>query len=276
VAATRSEPRAAVVALRRAPKVNVPPARALVPSLGALAVAAALAVAGAAAYTVARETSVFAVRDVAVRGAPPPLAGAVHRALLPVVGRSLVGLDAGDVLGRIEALPEVRSARYDRAFPHTLVVTVTPESPSAVLRAGPRAWLVADGGRVLRPLERRGYRRLPRIWLPASVSLEPGERVSDPAAMRAVYATAVARREGFRHAIRVARVQDGDLSFLLAGGRELRLGGGRNLPFKLAVADEILGELTAPVRGGETYLDVSFPRKAVAGRTLKAKVEGEG
>ncbi len=170
----------------------------------------------------------------------------------------------------------MRSARYDRAFPHTLVVTVDPENATAVLRSGPRAWLVSDRGRVMRLLERGTSRRFPRVWLPATLSLRPGERLSDPAAMRAVRAAAIARREGFRHAVRIVRVEDGELSFLLAGGRELRLGGDRNLPFKLAVAEEILARLTLPAQGGPTYLDVSFPRKSVAGGTLKSKVEGEG
>ena len=265
-----------MVAVRRAPKPRVPPARAFLPSLGALVAAAALAVGGAAAYVVARETPVFALRDVTVRGAPPGLARKVRRALSPAIGRSLVGLDGGGVLARVEALPEVRSAGYDRAFPHTLVVTVEPEKATAVLRSGPRAWLVSERGRVMRLLERGTSPGLPRVWLPAALSLRPGEQLSDPAAMRAVRATAIARRERFPHAVLTARVEDGELSFLLTGGRELRLGGDRNLPFKLAVADEILARLTLPAHGGPTYLDVSFPRKSVAGETLKSKVEGEG
>jgi cell division protein FtsQ len=250
--------------------------RALLPSLRTLAAAVALVGASAGAYVLARETPAFALHQVTVEGAPPRLARQVRRALAPMAGRSLVGLNGGEVLSRVESLPEVRSAAYDRAFPHVLVVSVRRERPAAVLRAGSRSWLVSERGRVLRALALGGARRFPRVWLPASAAVLPGDTLSEPAALRAVRAADVARRERFRAHVLTARAGEEGLVFVLAGGRELRLGDSRHLPLKLAVAGRILATLPAPSRGGPTYVDVSFPQRSVAGGTLKSKVEVEG
>jgi hypothetical protein len=250
-------------------------AAALVPSLRSLAVGLALVVAAAAAYVAARETSAFALRTVVVEGGSPRLAGDVRRALSPLVGRSLVEIAAGDVLARVEALPEVRAVSYDRAFPHTLVVVVHEEHAAAVLRAGRDAWLVSARGRVLRRTERGRRSGLARVWVPAGTSIVPGERVDDGAARRAVAAAAVARRE-FGRRVLTAEFARGQLTFRLSGGRELRLGDDADVALKLAVAAAILAKVPEPQAGGPTYVDVSFPERSVTGGTLKSKVEIEG
>ena len=54
---------------------------------------------------------------------------------------------------QLESLSTVRSVRMDRAFPHTLRITVVPERPLAVVRRGQDAWLVSEQGRVIRELD---------------------------------------------------------------------------------------------------------------------------
>lgn len=61
----------------------------------------ALIVAAACAYVGARETSVFAIRAIEVRGAPAGVAAQVRAALAPYRGRSLVALDAADLERRV-------------------------------------------------------------------------------------------------------------------------------------------------------------------------------
>jgi len=265
-----------VLPLAPAPQLRLPTARSLAPSLGALAAAVALAAAGAGAYVVARSTPLFALREVDVRGVSPTIAGEVRHALAPVVGRSLVGLDGRDVLARVRALPRVRSAGYDRAFPHTLVVRVRVENPTAVIRSGRRSWLVSDRGRVLAAIGRTSAAGLPLVWMPAATRLTVGGRVRAAVALRSIHAAAVARREGFHPHVSAVRYVGGELTFSLAGRRELRLGDAASLPLKLAIAGRILASLAPVARGGPTYLDVSFPRKSVAGGTLKSEVEIEG
>ena len=94
----------------------------LVPSGRSLLVAVALVGCAALLYLGARETSVFAIRTVTVRGASPAVAAEVRRALRPLEGTSLLQLGSGEVDRRLASIPDVASARSDRAFPHTLTV----------------------------------------------------------------------------------------------------------------------------------------------------------
>src|SRR5205085_8038281 len=115
----------------------------LVPSSRSVLVALALLLCAGAAYLVARETSLFAIRTVRVEGAPPGIAREVGDIARTVQGESLLRLDGGALLRRLRALPDVASVHYDRAFPHTLRLVVTPERPVAVLRQGHSSWIVS-------------------------------------------------------------------------------------------------------------------------------------
>ena len=86
----------------------------------------ALIAATVLAYFGARETSMFALTTVDVRGAPPLVAAHVRQALRPLHGKSLLALSPGDVTQRLERLPDVASVSYDRDFPHTLRLRISP------------------------------------------------------------------------------------------------------------------------------------------------------
>ena len=167
---------------------------ALVPTRRALLVAAAVLGAAGVLYLVARETPIFAVRSIEISGVRGAAAAHVRAALRPLEGRSLLALHGSDVEDRLAAVPEVRSATYDRAFPNTLRVVVVPERPVAVIRQGASAWLVSARGRVLRSLARGTDRALPRIWLPRSVDVQIGATVSPDEGGQAAAALAVAAR----------------------------------------------------------------------------------
>lgn len=244
---------------------------ALVPPARTLLAAAILAGAGVGAYAAARATPVFDVSVVEVHGASTATARDVRGALAPLVGRSLLGLDGRELVRRVEAIPEVASARYDRAFPHTLVVTVRQERPAAVLRRGPHAWLVAASGRVLRRLPRARTASLPRVWIPKPTAVAAGRPVQNLLAARAI--AAVAQLDaGFPARVRDVRTGAQELTFKLASGLELRLGDDSELPLKLSIASRILPKLVAPDEGGPTYLDVSVVERPVSGGN--SQVEG--
>ena len=130
-------------------------------------------------YLLARETSLFAIDTIEVQGGSAPVARQVREALAPFAGKPLVGLDGSAVLARVDALPTVFSASFDRDFPHTLRITVVPERPAAVLRRGPQSWLVSTRGRVMERLASSAVPRLPRIWIStryAGQHRRPGRR----------------------------------------------------------------------------------------------------
>ena len=236
----------------------------LLPSGRALLAGFALLAAAGAAYVIARETSVFALRSVEVSGASARVAGHVRAALRPLDGSSLLALSPADVRSRLDRLPDVASATYDRDFPHTLRVRIVPAHSIAVLREGAGAWVVSSSGRVVRTADPRSAPRLPRIWLPRGVDVETGTELADADALRAVRALAAARRRGFAERIVGVRAHD-ELTFVLQSHLEIRFGDPSDLAAKLAVAREIL-----PQTAGAAYLDVSAPDRPVAGTNSQA------
>ena len=130
-----SRARAKAVALAL-PRPRLREARRLVPSGPSLLAGFVLVALAVASYGVARETPLFAIRDIEVRGGPPDVRARVRRALEPLAGESLVGLRAQDLDRRIASLPDVVGVTHDRAFPHTLRVYVRAERPLLVLRRG--------------------------------------------------------------------------------------------------------------------------------------------
>jgi len=263
VAGKRPAPTRARAAALQLPRADIAATawRRLLPSRKSFAAGIALVVGAGCAYAVARETSVFAVRSIELRGAPPAVAAEVRAALASYRGRSLVGLDGAGVERRVEALPTVFSVSYDRAFPHTLRLVVRAERAAAVLRRANAAWLVSARGRVIQPL-RTGLRRdLPRIWIPRSVRVTRGGTLPPAGGGGAARALGLLSGSGFPGGVVSATSAHREVVLLLRSGLAVRLGRPVDLALKLAVARRLVPRL-AP---GERYLDVSVPGRPVAG-----------
>ncbi|HXV35080.1 MAG TPA: FtsQ-type POTRA domain-containing protein [Gaiellaceae bacterium] len=238
----------------------------------ALAVLALVAVAVGLGYAAARYTSLFALRELEVSSGSPAVDAAVREAGGAFLGESLVALDSEAVRDRIAALPSVRAVRLDRAFPHTLRVTVVPEQPLAVVRNGQEAWLVSDRGRVIRAAPAATGAR-PLIWTASEPDLRPGASVEGERVLLALRALREVPPR-FPERIATARADAAGITFVLAGGSELRLGAPDQLALKLAVAAKILGQVTAAEQAELAYLDVSVPERAVGGASLNSQLEG--
>jgi len=209
------------------------------------------------------------VERIVVEGAPPQVAAQVREALAPAVGESLLGIDLPELAHRAASVPMVATASFDRAFPHTLRITVVPEVPVAVLRQGSSSWLAAEGGRVVAELGRGTRPGLPRIWLKRDVEIRLGERMGG-LQLQAIAAVGPLRSRLLPVAVGSVVATREELTLLLRTGLELRLGDGSDLPVKLEVARHVLPRLGA---GG--YLDLSVPERPVAGATLNSQVEVE-
>lgn len=223
--------------------------------LGLLALAAG-------AYAAARDTSIFAVRTIEVRGGSPAVKNEVRAALRRELGVSLLRIDGGVVARRLGGVPWVASTTFDRAFPNTLVVTVHPERPVAVLRRGADSWLVSARARVLEKLPRGARPDLPRIWIGRRVSVSIGATLGDLEGGRAAHALAPLETVHFPARIATVRTGRDELTYVLRSGLELRLGDSSDLRLKLAIARRILAGLGSVAPGG--YVDVSVPQRPVA------------
>ena len=127
----------------------VPSSRTLLTAFGVLAVILL-------AILAARETSLFGIRAIEVSGADSRVTRQVQRALDGRTGASLFGLDLESAELEVSALPTVAAVSFDRAYPHTLRVTVVPERPVALVRQGAHSFVVSERGRVVATAERTG------------------------------------------------------------------------------------------------------------------------
>jgi cell division septal protein FtsQ len=253
----RSYARTAVLPARRA----LPELRKLTPSVRSILVGLALLGLAVGAYVAARDSSVFAVRTLEIRGGTAAVRAEVRAALAPDLGKSLLRIDGGDIGSRLAPLPDIHSFHYDRSFPHTLRLVIRRERPVLVVRRGAGAFLVAASGRVLRPLAHPRLSRLPRLWLTKDVAVRAGDQLPAGAAAAA---TALAPLEGapLPGGVKLVRGGAKELTLVLGGGLEVRLGDAGDLRLKLAIARRIL-RATGAAATGHGYLDVSVPERPV-------------
>jgi cell division septal protein FtsQ len=251
---------------------SVPNISRIAPSGRSVLVGLALVVLAVGAYLVARETSVFAVQAVDVRGGTPALRAQVRAALAPVVGQSLLRVDGDTVAHAVAPLPGVRSYSFDRSFPHTLRVIVRPEQPVFVLRRvpGTDAFLVAASGRVIRQLRHSRRSSLPRLWVTKDVHVVVGQRL-EAGPTEAASALSLLRGAPLPGGVHVMRADGKELTLTLGGGLEVRLGDDGDLRLKLAIARRILRQ-TGAATAGAGYLDVSVPERPVL--SLNSQVGG--
>jgi cell division protein FtsQ len=229
------------------------------PSRRSLALGVAILALALGGYLIARESSLFSIDRIEVRGGSRQVARQVHSTLASLVGKPLVGLDGSAVLHQVDALPSVVSASYDRDFPHTLRITVVPERPAAVIRRGPDSWLVSTRGRVMEGLAATALPTLPRIWISTHTAVRTGIRLTAAGAAIAAHAAGLAGAFGAR--VSSVSYTNRSLVFHLRSGPELLLGDGGDIKLKIAVASRLLAMLPS----GSTYLDVSIPGRPVSG-----------
>ena len=259
--AARKRTTARVVALPV--RGSLPELGQLIPSFRSLGIGVLLAVLAALAYVGARETSVFAVQTVDVRGGTPVLRAEVRAALADVVGTSLLKVGGTTVGSRVAPISGVRSFTFDRSFPHTLRVVVKRELPVLVVRQvpGKEAFLVAASGRVIKVLPHPRLSHLPRLWVKKDVPVTVGAPLP-PSLAGAAGALSALRGAGLPGGVSTVSVAKDALTLRLSHGLEVRLGDTGDLRLKLAIARRIL-RLTGAAAGGQGYLDVSLPQRPV-------------
>ncbi len=250
----------AEAAAPRARTVGTPSLVRYLPSARSILAGVAIAVVAIGAYFGARDSSVFAVHKLDVRGGNAATRAQVRSALAGELGTSLMRIDRATIAAKLAAVSSVRSFTYDRAFPNTLRVVVRREYPVLVLRQSTYAFLVAASGRVLKQLPHPLLSHLPRLWVKSGVQVVLGERLP-PTEAAAAHALAAANGAELPGGVRSIVQSHGSFALELGRGFELRLGQPTDVLLKLAIAKKILRATGAA--GGSGYLDVSVLERPV-------------
>jgi POTRA domain, FtsQ-type len=233
----------------------------LAPSGRSLLIGLAILLASVGAYFFARNSSVFAVNTVDVRGGTPELRAQVRQVLDDEMGLSLLRVNGAALDQRLSSLSGVRTFSYDRAFPHTLRVVIRAEHPVLVVRQGSQAFLVAASGRVLRSLPHPMLSPLPRLYVKKDVGLSVGG-TAPPAVRGAASALSVIRDAALPTGVRFVESGANELTLRLGSTFQVRLGDATDLRLKLAIARRIL-RLTGAAATAGGYLDVAVPERPV-------------
>lgn len=239
-------------------------ARAFLPSLRSVAVGAGILLLAAGAYAAAIETSLFAVRTIAISGGSPRVEAEVRKALAPELGRSLLRIDAAALERTAAAIPAVISVRLDRSFPNTLRVRIKPERAVLLLRRAQASWVVSARGRVLREIGNPRRSSLPRLWVPKGTPVRTGATLGRYTGMLAAAAVAPIARDAFPGGVRSVLSSGTQLTLVLGAGPQIRLGDIGDLRLKLAIAKRIM-RIAGPGASTNAYIDVSVPERPVLG-----------
>jgi cell division septal protein FtsQ len=212
-------------------------------------------------------SSIFAASRVSVTGATPRVDALVRTAVgRDIAGESLLRVDAPALAARVEAIPDVKAARVDRAFPHTVAVSVVMERPAALVRAGKASYIVADDGRVLRAAA-KAPDSLPRLVLPPADQPTPGHTIATAEMRSALRVLSVVPHrfpEGIARLKKVFASQGGVIAIF--GHRlQVRLGTTGSLDVKLHVAARVLSRMGGSIRRSVAYVDVSAPARPAIG-----------
>jgi cell division protein FtsQ len=206
-----------------------------------------------------RHSSLARVERVTVTGlATTPGAAQLRSSLTESAKRmSTLDLDAAELNDIVAHYPVVHSIELRPDFPHGLTITVTENTPVALVSAGDRSVPVAADGTLLENLDT--HAALPTIRTTAIPSSRrvPGGGTLDrvavaaaaPAALRAkVSSITIEAGHGF-----VAHIADGP---------DVWLGDGARLRLKWEAATSILAQESSQ---GASYIDVRIPERGVAG-----------
>jgi cell division protein FtsQ len=196
-------------------------------------------------YLLLWHTSLIAVRGIRVVGAQSVSSGQILTASQIRSGASMAGLDTGAAAARIEAIPQIASARVSKDWPGTVVVTVV-ERVAAALVPDARGYQVVDGGGVVFGQEAKAAGGLPVIT------------VSAPARADEVVPGALAALRALPAAIdrRIAAITASDpyaITLRFTDGSTVNWGGADDAVDKARDLEDLLR-----IQGG-THYDVSAP-----------------
>ncbi len=218
-------------------------------------------IACAALFLWLRASDVFAVKRITATSTDHVAIEEIYQATVEARGVSLLRLSTADIKAELSSLPYVRAVEVHRRFPDTLEVELVEYLPAARVRTpSGEVWLVAEDGRVL---EKTGAADLPLVVATGALSpLAPGEYlptvVADALPLACLMVSWGAPPATLPAMDHIAVSTGGELTVVLEGGTELRLGSPQELDQKLTVSESIIEQY---LRDGRQllYVDASVP-----------------
>ena len=226
-----------------------------------VALAAGLAVALTAAAWGLTRSPLLDVDEVRSVGAvQTSLADIIERGRL-AYGTPMVDINPGVSAAAIQTLPWVATAKVERRWPGSVVVTVTERGPVAGVSRGDGSWALVDRkSRVLMVIQGPPP-GVPHIHGAGDVP-GPGELVPDKLAD--AVAAAAALPESLRRVVGGVNLRPAGVELALTAGGVVRLGdASRQLTEKLRAAATVLNRVGPE---GIGVLDVTVPRAPVLAR----------
>jgi cell division protein FtsQ len=205
-----------------------------------------------------RDAGFVAVERVTVSGLTTDEAPRLRAALVAAAdSMTTLHVDRERLERTVEAYPVVKALEVSPDFPDTLRIRVIEHHPAAVIVSDRGRAAVAADGTVLRGLP--AEERLPTIRADGDVG---GERLENPAALRAVRAAGTAPPALRGRLEEVERRKADGLVIALRDGPELIFGDGARLRAKWRAAARVLADKTA---AGASYIDLRLPGRPAAG-----------
>ena len=228
------------------------------PRVGRLAVAA-LALAGllVGGWFWLRDSSLFAVERVSVRGLSGPDAAQITTALVSSA-RNMTTLDVrvGQLRTAVAPYPVVKNLRVSTQFPHGMRIQVIEQAPVGALVAGGQAVAASGDGTLLREVPTGSLPAIPIASLPG------GSRVTDRPALDALALLAAAPAQLLPRISQVTTTAPQGLVAQLRDGPAIYFGDTSDLDAKWTSDTDVLAD---PGSAGASYIDVTDPARPAAG-----------
>lgn len=227
----------------------------------AIAAVAVLALLGGAWLWV-RDSSLVAVRKVAISGVYGPESGQIRQALT-LAARNMTTLDVrvGQLRTAVGPYPVVKDLRVSTQFPHGLRIRVIEQLPVGAIVAGGHAVAVTGDGTLLHDVAAGSLPQVPVRLLPG------GSEVTDRPTLDALALLSVTPTRMLSRIAQVTETSAHGLVAQLRSGPSLYFGDASDLDAKWIAATEVLAD---PSSAGAIYVDVSDPSRPVAGASPQA------
>lgn len=143
------------------------------------------------------------------------------------IGEPLISVNPGRISEKLNSIPQIKSARVERGWPHSVLITVTERSPVAVAKSKKGFKLIDDEGMLAGHIERR----------PKNMRLVDAK--PNTPAMKAAVQIALAIPKKW-HVATISAANSNSVIVRLTHGQRIAFGSGEQASLKVKVAGSLI------------------------------------